>query len=113
MLIVILTFYLLGIFTSTLRLFFNLYLCAKQYPPFFTPFSFLFFLTFSSHSTSQRTRSNTYLTVLIYLKTHLEAFFTALLCRIVDNKTTSYEQQELALECLVEFCRLPYLMADI
>lgn len=83
----------LGIFTSTLRMFFNFYLCGKQYP--------------SNYSSVIHFDLNR------YLKTHLEAFFTALLCRIVDNKNTTYEQQELALECLVEFCRLPYMMAGI
>lgn len=43
----------------------------------------------------------------------MESFFTALITRIEDIKGTSYEQQELALESLVEFCRLPHFLAGI
>lgn len=68
----------ISLFTTTLRIFFSLYLCARQ-----------------------------------HLKLQVEAFFISLLARIMDNKVTPYEQQELALECLVEFCRLPDLMVDL
>lgn len=47
------------------------------------------------------------------LKLQMEAFFLCLLNSVMESKASSYEKQELALECLVEFCAEPDFMIDL
>lgn len=48
-----------------------------------------------------------------HLKVQLEVFFTSVHMRIIDSRSCSDEQKELALESLLEFCREPALMLDL
>ncbi|CAK8989368.1 ARF guanine-nucleotide exchange factor GNOM (Pattern formation protein EMB30) (Protein EMBRYO DEFECTIVE 30) (Protein MIZU-KUSSEI2) (Protein VASCULAR NETWORK 7) [Durusdinium trenchii] len=48
-----------------------------------------------------------------HLKVQLEIFFTSVHLKIAGCGTASYEQRELALESLVEFCREPSLMLEL
>ncbi|RLN49010.1 hypothetical protein BBJ28_00015292, partial [Nothophytophthora sp. Chile5] len=48
-----------------------------------------------------------------HLKVQLEVFFTSVHMRIIDSRSSSDEQKELALESLLEFCREPALMLDL
>ncbi|CAM9542942.1 unnamed protein product [Chrysoparadoxa australica] len=48
-----------------------------------------------------------------HLKVQLEVFLTSVHLRILDGKSHTPEQQELALESLLEFCREPALMLDL
>lgn len=48
-----------------------------------------------------------------HLKVQLEVFFTSVHMRIIDSRSASNEQKELALESLLEFCREPALMLDL
>ncbi|RLN54612.1 hypothetical protein BBJ29_009082 [Phytophthora kernoviae] len=48
-----------------------------------------------------------------HLKVQLEIFFTSVHMRIIDSRSCSDEQKELALESLLEFCREPALMLDL
>ncbi|KAG7388423.1 G-box binding factor [Phytophthora boehmeriae] len=48
-----------------------------------------------------------------HLKVQLEIFFTSVHMRIIDSRSCSNEQKELALESLLEFCREPALMLDL
>lgn len=48
-----------------------------------------------------------------HLKVQLEVFFTSVHMRIIDSRSCSDEQKELALESLIEFCREPALMLDL
>eukprot|EP00898_Chlorokybus_atmophyticus_P000253 jgi/Chlat1/1228/Chrsp115S01684 len=48
------------------------------------------------------------------LKLQLEAFFTHVLLRVAEGKgAPSYEQQEAAIECIVDFCRQASFMSDM
>ncbi|KAL3526546.1 hypothetical protein ACH5RR_011202 [Cinchona calisaya] len=48
------------------------------------------------------------------LKLQLEAFFSRVLLRIAGCKHgSSYQQQEVAMEALVDFCRQPYFMGEM
>lgn len=48
------------------------------------------------------------------LKLQLEAFFSRVLLRIAGSKHgSSYQQQEVAMEALVDFCRQPFFMAEM
>eukprot|EP00435_Cladocopium_sp_Y103_P031317 s739_g7.t3 len=48
-----------------------------------------------------------------HLKVQLEIFFTSVHLKIAGCGSASYEQRELALESLVEFCREPSLMLEL
>ncbi|CAJ1415611.1 unnamed protein product [Effrenium voratum] len=48
-----------------------------------------------------------------HLKVQLEIFFTSVHLKIAGCGTASYEQRELALESLLEFCREPALMLEL
>eukprot|EP01113_Clastostelium_recurvatum_P025585 TRINITY_DN3078_c0_g1_i3.p1 TRINITY_DN3078_c0_g1~~TRINITY_DN3078_c0_g1_i3.p1 ORF type:complete len:1663 (+),score=447.69 TRINITY_DN3078_c0_g1_i3:135-5123(+) len=48
-----------------------------------------------------------------HLKCQLEAYFTVLLTKLMDNKATPYEHQEHAMESIVHLCRVPSLMVDV
>jgi len=48
-----------------------------------------------------------------HLKVQLEVFLTSVHLRIAESPTSSYEQKELALESLLDFCREPTLMLDL
>lgn len=56
---------------------------------------------------------NLFTTLKMHLKLQMEVFFNNLLICIMENKTASFEKQEIALECLVEFCREPLFMSDL
>ncbi|XP_013613538.1 PREDICTED: ARF guanine-nucleotide exchange factor GNL1 [Brassica oleracea var. oleracea] len=57
---------------------------------------------------------NLYLTLRTELKVQLEAFFSCVLLRIAQSKHgSSYQQQEVAMEALVDFCRQPTFMAEM
>ena len=47
------------------------------------------------------------------LKFQMEVFFNNILICIMENKSATFEKQEIALECLVEFCREPSFMLDL
>ncbi|PON37290.1 Armadillo-type fold containing protein [Parasponia andersonii] len=48
------------------------------------------------------------------LKVQLEAFFSCVILRLAQSKHgSSYQQQEVALEALVDFCRQPTFMAEM
>jgi len=48
-----------------------------------------------------------------HLKVQLEIFFTSVHLKIAGMETASYEQREIALESLLEFCREPELMLEL
>eukprot|EP00929_Paragymnodinium_shiwhaense_P105158 TRINITY_DN70072_c0_g1_i1.p1 TRINITY_DN70072_c0_g1~~TRINITY_DN70072_c0_g1_i1.p1 ORF type:complete len:1596 (-),score=442.89 TRINITY_DN70072_c0_g1_i1:249-5036(-) len=48
-----------------------------------------------------------------HLKVQLEIFFTSVHLKIAGQAAATYEQRELALESLVEFCREPELMLEV
>ena len=48
-----------------------------------------------------------------HLKVQLEVFFTSIYLRIGDNKDSTFEQKELVLESLLEFCREPSLIVGL
>jgi len=48
-----------------------------------------------------------------HLKVQLEIFFTSVHLKIAAMETASYEQREIALESLLEFCREPELMLEL
>ena len=48
-----------------------------------------------------------------HLKVQLEVFLTSVHLRIAESSSSSYEQKELALESLLDFCREPALMLDL
>lgn len=48
-----------------------------------------------------------------HLKVQLEVFFVSVHLYLADSRSAMYEQRELALESLLEFCREPALMSDL
>ncbi|CAF2166446.1 unnamed protein product [Brassica napus] len=57
---------------------------------------------------------NLYLSFRTELKVQLEAFFSCVLLRIAQSKHgSSYQQQEVAMEALVDFCRQHNFMAEV
>lgn len=48
-----------------------------------------------------------------HLKVQLEIFFTSVHLKIAGMETASYDQREIALESLLEFCREPELMLEL
>eukprot|EP00930_Biecheleria_cincta_P087192 TRINITY_DN7643_c0_g3_i1.p1 TRINITY_DN7643_c0_g3~~TRINITY_DN7643_c0_g3_i1.p1 ORF type:complete len:1562 (-),score=332.89 TRINITY_DN7643_c0_g3_i1:103-4788(-) len=56
---------------------------------------------------------NLFLHFKLHLKVQLEIFFTSVHLKIAGDNTASYEQRELALESLLEFCREPGLMLEL
>jgi brefeldin A-resistance guanine nucleotide exchange factor 1 len=56
---------------------------------------------------------NLFSSVKQHLKVQLEVFFTSIHLRIGDNPNSSFEQRELVLESLVEFCHEPSLIVGL
>ncbi|XP_010528362.1 PREDICTED: ARF guanine-nucleotide exchange factor GNL1-like [Tarenaya hassleriana] len=57
---------------------------------------------------------NLYLNLRTVLKVQIEAFFSCVLLRIAQNKHgSSYQQQEVAMEALVDLCRQHAFMAEV
>ena len=52
-------------------------------------------------------------TVKQHLKVQLEVFFVSIHLRIADSPTSSFEQKELVMESLVEFCKEPSLIVGL
>ena len=52
-------------------------------------------------------------TVKQHLKVQLEVFFVSIHLRIADSSTSSFEQKELVMESLVEFCKEPSLIVGL
>ena len=52
-------------------------------------------------------------TVKQHLKVQLEVFFVSIHLRIADSPTSSFEQRELVMESLVEFCKEPSLIVGL
>ena len=48
-----------------------------------------------------------------FLRFQLEAFVSCVLMRVAEGKDSSYEQQEVVLEALVDLCRQPGFMVDM
>jgi brefeldin A-resistance guanine nucleotide exchange factor 1 len=49
-------------------------------------------------------------TVKQHLKVQLEVFFTSLHLRMLESESSTFEQKEMVLESLVEFCNEPSLI---
>eukprot|EP00439_Symbiodinium_sp_Y106_P032293 s1615_g3.t2 len=64
-------------------------------------------------SLSLRAIFNLFLHFKRHLKVQLEIFFTSVHLKIAGCGTATYEQRELALESLLEFCREPALMLEL
>eukprot|EP00742_Colponemidia_sp_Colp-10_P009616 GILJ01010503.1.p1 GENE.GILJ01010503.1~~GILJ01010503.1.p1 ORF type:complete len:1514 (+),score=239.29 GILJ01010503.1:28-4569(+) len=56
---------------------------------------------------------NLFKTIKQHLKVQLEVFFNSIHLRIAESASSSFEQRELALESLLEFCREPSLMLEL
>ena len=56
---------------------------------------------------------NLYLIMPEHVKGQLETFVANVLLRAADGKGTSYNQQEVAVEALVDLCRQPHFMPDM
>jgi brefeldin A-resistance guanine nucleotide exchange factor 1 len=52
-------------------------------------------------------------TVKQHLKVQFEVFFTSIHLRIGDSASSSFEQKELVLESLVDFCKEPSLIVGL
>ena len=56
---------------------------------------------------------NLYVLIPEHIKTNMETFVTDVLLRVADGKASSYNQQEVAVEALVDLCRQPNFMPDM
>ncbi|EGC38505.1 hypothetical protein DICPUDRAFT_96890 [Dictyostelium purpureum] len=65
------------------------------------------------YSLSMRIFFNLFISLKRTLKSQFEAFFNVLMVSIQENNKNHYELQELALEGLRDFCKLPHTMVDL
>ena len=56
---------------------------------------------------------NLFMSIKAHLKVQLEVFLTSVHLRLADSPSAAFEQKELALESLLDFCREPALMLDL